>query len=105
MNRHILTSIILLAGVIRLDAAKVSGTVLDASDKSPLPACAIAILPGQRSVQTDIDGKFVLDIPAGAYTLKASYVGFDDYTAGLKVGARDTSIVIELKPAATSSPK
>ncbi len=98
VKRYILLSLLILLASFRPEAAVVSGTVLDSTDGSTLPACAIAVTPGKISTQSDLDGVFVLTLKAGDYTLKASYVGFEDCILPLSVGSQDTTLTIKLNP-------
>lgn len=79
-------------------ATVVSGVIVDSTDDSPLPACAVAMMPGARSAQTDIDGRFTFKVSPGDYIIKASYVGFDDYEQAVAIGRRDTTLLIRLMP-------
>ena len=59
----------------------ISGTVISGSDKEPLAAASIQLFSMPDTVYkvgapTDLDGKFSVDIEAGNYLLRVSYVGF-----------------------------
>lgn len=54
---------------------KVTGTVLSAESKEPVIGAAIIVKGTTTGTVSDLDGKFVLEVPAGANTLFASYVG------------------------------
>ena len=79
-------------------AGVLKGTILDSSDNSPLIACSVAINPGNSGFATDIDGCFSIRLKPGTYTLKASYVGFDEAVRKITIGSADTSIVIKMTP-------
>ncbi|MCM1067626.1 MAG: TonB-dependent receptor [Muribaculaceae bacterium] len=81
------------------EAAVVEGFATDSTDGSPLVSCAVAFEPWHIAVQTDIDGRFSVNLPSGTYTVKASYLGFEPYSRIISIGRRDTSIVISMKPA------
>lgn len=55
---------------------EVSGTVLDATLKDPLPGVTILVKGTTRGTTTDLDGKFKLSINQGDETLVFSFVGF-----------------------------
>lgn len=70
----------------------VKGTV-STSDGNPAGFVSIAI-PGQRSTQSDIDGKFILDdIEAGIHTIVASYIGLSTQKQQVNVVAGHTTSV------------
>ena len=47
---------------------------------------------------TDVDGKAVFQkVPAGTFTLKVSYVGYETYTAALKID-KDLTVSVQLVP-------
>lgn len=76
----------------------IEGIVIDASDKEPLAACALAVKPGRVAVQSDLDGRFrIVLTKGGTYTLTASYVGYDDYRHTFSISA-DTMIVVPMRP-------
>lgn len=94
MKKQLLFIISSLFLSINAFAAIINGIVLDGTNEDPLPACAIAINPGSLGVQTDIDGRFRLNLKPGKYTIKTGYVGFKPYEKEISVGRRDSSIVI-----------
>ena len=56
---------------------KITGTVFDSSGET-LPGANIVVKGTSISVQTDIDGRFSIEVPDTATTLIVSFVGFDD---------------------------
>ena len=69
----------------RLRRARSKGTVVDAANDEPL--IGVSVTAGTNyGVSTDIDGKFVLQVPASATHLKVSYVGYK--TADVKIGSK-----------------
>jgi TonB-dependent starch-binding outer membrane protein SusC len=55
---------------------EVSGTVLDATLKDPLPGVTVLIKGTTRGTTTDLDGRFALSVQPGDETLVFSFVGF-----------------------------
>ena len=45
---------------------QVTGTVTDATDGSPLIGASIVVKGTQTGVSTDVDGKYVISVPANA---------------------------------------
>ncbi len=71
----------------------VAGTVKDEA-KGALPSALIELQPLGRKVASDDQGQFrMTDVPAGEYTLTASYVGFAIFTTTVKVDAGQTANV------------
>ncbi len=62
------------------------GTVLDASDNSPLPGATILPIGGGTGVATDIDGQFTITVPSKVKDIKVSYVGYTTQTVHLSNG-------------------
>jgi hypothetical protein len=66
-----------LAGI----TGKISGTLKDAETNEPLPGCNIIIEGTNLGAASNIDGEFfILNIPPGTYTVKASMMGYKSYT-------------------------
>lgn len=78
MKRYILLFLLALTTVLTAVAQtrKVTGTVVDGFDGSPLPGASV-VAKGFKGVgvATDINGKFTLEVPAKAKTLTVSMVG------------------------------
>ncbi|MDE6076462.1 MAG: SusC/RagA family TonB-linked outer membrane protein [Muribaculaceae bacterium] len=60
------------------------GTVVDAANDEPLIGATVTPIGGGQGVATDIEGKFVLSVPANVKQIKVSYVGYTAGTATLK---------------------
>ena len=67
----------------------VKGIVLDADNDEPLIGVSVTAGPGTGAA-TDVDGKFSIQVPASASTLKVSYVGYK--TQDVKIGNGDLTI-------------
>ncbi|MCK9269655.1 MAG: TonB-dependent receptor [Bacteroidales bacterium] len=67
---------VLLPVLLHAQTGTISGLILDSKSGEPLIGANIIYAPGKGTV-TDIDGRYVLNLPYGNYTLKASYVGFE----------------------------
>ena len=71
----------------------ISGTVYSASDDEPLMGAAVHALGTNVGVNTGIDGKFTMSVPANATKLRITYVGFE----GQEVAITSGDIVVKLK--------
>ena len=64
---------------------KISGILTDSITHMPIPFATVALLNQQtkaliKGTQTDTSGHFVLEnLPAGAFTLRVSYVGYNNF--------------------------
>ena len=67
---------------------EVSGIVIDGNSGEPLPFVNILVKEKTTGVSTDLDGKFLLTLPAGHYTLDFSYIGFRTITKEIDVQAK-----------------
>ena len=69
----IVPSTLLLGGT----TGKITGKVIDAKTKEPLPFVNVVILETNYGAATDVDGNYViLNIPPGKYNIKAQSVGY-----------------------------
>ena len=75
----------------------VKGKVLDAEMNSPLPGANV-FLKGNSTIgaTTDLDGNFLIKIPAGDQILVFSYLGFKDLEKEIK-GGKDENISLVIK--------
>src|SRR5688572_24968878 len=63
---------------------RISGTVINSTNKLPLPGASVKVKGTNRTVQTGADGKFSIDASVGE-TLVVTSVGFENYE--VKVGS------------------
>lgn len=59
---------------------RVTGRVLDQQNAVPLPGVPVEVVGSSEVVYTDVDGRYVLDLPAGAHTLKVTMGGYQERT-------------------------
>lgn len=71
---------------------KVSGTIVDESN-FPIPGASVVIKGTTTGVATDIDGRFILNVPVGAI-LKFSFIGYLTQEKQIN-GAEDLSVVLK----------
>lgn len=72
----------------------VEGKVLDALTKEPLIGAAISVSGKSIGTTTDLNGRFVLHVPAQTDSIRLSFVGYDPFT----VKVDGDWLVIELQP-------
>jgi len=85
-----LISVLLLLISVQLVFAqygKISGRVVDRETKEPLPGASVVVQGTTLGAATDVNGNYViLNVPAGTYTVVASYVGYQTVTvSGVQV--------------------
>ncbi len=62
-------------------SGKIAGKVIDSDTKEPLIGANIILLGTTSGSATNIDGEyFILNVSPGTYSVKASYIGYNDYT-------------------------
>ncbi len=60
---------------------KIAGVVKDAATGDGLPHANIVVVDTKLGTTADEKGRFfILNVPTGTYTLKATYIGYADYT-------------------------
>lgn len=58
-------------------AGKIVGFVTDASTGDPLPNANVQLVGEDMGTVADEEGRFVIiNVPAGTYTLRATYIGY-----------------------------
>jgi TonB-linked SusC/RagA family outer membrane protein len=76
----------------------VRGTIVDASDGSPLPGCTVQVKGTTNGTVSDMNGKFSIQVNGNA-VLVFSYVGYQTQEVAVKP---NTVVNIQLKPAAAN---
>ncbi len=98
MKKFLLLTLSVMMGVSALFAQqRVTGTVTSAEDNAPLPYVTIVVGGTTISAQTDLDGVYSINVPAGSNSLTFSYVGMETVTVQID----NRSVVnVEMLPAA-----
>jgi hypothetical protein len=105
----ILTFVLLLMpGLLFAATGKVKGVVIDKESKQPLIGASVALVGTTMGAVSDADGHYVVvGVPAGTYTVKSTFVGYQTVSIqGVIVNSDLTSEVnfslsteaLELKP-------
>jgi TonB-dependent receptor len=79
-------------------AGDIVGTITDSSHAGSLPGASVTVLELARTEVADGSGNFTISgLPAGNYTLKANYVGYDTRTEAVSVPATgETTVRIQM---------
>ncbi|ACY47809.1 SusC/RagA family TonB-linked outer membrane protein [Rhodothermus marinus] len=76
---------LLLPGSV-LAQGTIRGRVVDAETQDPIPGANVVVRELIRGAATDIDGNYTIErVPAGTYTLEASFVGYRTETRRVTV--------------------
>ncbi|GIM60979.1 TonB-dependent receptor [Capnocytophaga canis] len=98
MNRLTFLIFFLFTTVVFAQTGTVSGRIVDAESKEVLPYTEVSLFSSDNKnrnfgVISDENGKFLLkNIPFGEYTLKISFVGYEDVTKPLSINASKTNL-------------
>ncbi len=80
----ILMAVFLLTATAGAQTRTVKGTVVDAANDEPLVGATVEPIGGGQAVATDIDGNFLLKVPASVKQIRVSYVGYIAQTMALR---------------------
>ncbi|MFQ5706491.1 MAG: TonB-dependent receptor [bacterium] len=105
VQRYFTIVSILTTGILVPDAAwsgttgKISGRVVDKATGEPLPGANVMVVGTNLGAASDLDGNFIiLRVPPGAYSVKASMIGYTDLQFNnVQIGVdRTTKLSFEL---------
>ncbi|HCD52286.1 MAG TPA: SusC/RagA family TonB-linked outer membrane protein [Balneolaceae bacterium] len=78
-------------------SGSVTGVVTDATSGDPMPAVTVQIVELSMGTATTIDGEYTIDkVPAGTFTLRASFVGYTPFETQITVGSGELVLDISL---------
>ena len=100
MKRYaVIFFLLLLSSTIMVaQYGKISGLVTDQETKEPLVGANVIIEGTSFGSATDISGNYViLNVPAGTYTLKASYIGYQTVTISNVMVLADLTRNLDIK--------
>ena len=81
MKKILLLTLSMMVGISALFAQqRVTGTVIFAEDGSPLPYVTVVVAGTTITTQTDLDGVYSVNVPAGRTELTFTYVGMQTVT-------------------------
>jgi len=67
--------------VISQNIYSVSGRIIDSKTRAPLPSANVRVSGSARGTITNLDGSYLISLPAGDYTLIYSYIGYQTDSA------------------------
>jgi TonB-linked SusC/RagA family outer membrane protein len=81
---------LLLSAAVFAQSGSVSGVVTDGTTGDPLPAVTVQLVEIKLANATNVDGEYTIaNVPAGTYTLRATFVGFRKFETQVTVGSGD----------------
>lgn len=97
MKRILLLCAILLAcGQLFAQNVRISGKVIDADTKDPIPGATILVIPAKSGTATNEKGIFSIQVPQKNFSMEVKAVGYE--TSVRKYSYSDTLYLFELKP-------
>ncbi|HKJ44327.1 MAG TPA: SusC/RagA family TonB-linked outer membrane protein [Balneolales bacterium] len=94
-----LISLLVPLSAVLAQSGSISGKVTDGKTGEVLPGANVFISQIQKGASTNPDGKYVIkNIPAGTYTLTASYIGYQKYITTVDIGTKEVVLNIKLQP-------
>jgi hypothetical protein len=96
-----LAAVALLPGyALSQERVNITGQIVEAGSQRPLQGALVSIERLRLNVQSDVNGRFSLNAPAGAHTLMISFIGYKtvnrDVTAS--AGMAPVQVVLETDP-------
>jgi TonB-linked SusC/RagA family outer membrane protein len=90
----VITMVMLTSSIAFAQTGSIAGTVTDASTGETMPGASILITELDRGAASDVDGNFRVDnVPAGTYTINATFVGFRTFRQQIQVRAGEVTRV------------
>ncbi|WGK94964.1 MULTISPECIES: TonB-dependent receptor [Flavobacterium] len=92
--KFVLITLFICAIGIAQNKGTVSGTLFDKESKNqPLPFANVVIKGTSIGVNTDIDGKYSINLPAGNYIIQFSFVGYENVETPVTIKANETIVI------------
>ncbi|MES3630216.1 MAG: SusC/RagA family TonB-linked outer membrane protein [Longimonas sp.] len=85
-----LAVLLLAPGLVFAQDGTITGTVTDGETEEPLPGSTVQISEIGAGVATNMEGEYELNVPAGTYTVRVSFVGYIPEEREVEVVAGET---------------
>ena len=72
----------------REQKVRIVGVVRDETNAIALPGVPVEVVELKEVVYTDVDGRYVLEVPPGAHTLKIALEGYQERTLTVETSGR-----------------
>src|SRR5689334_23577104 len=97
MNKLLLLINLFLLVSVKTLAGKISGRVLDEKN-NPLPYASLVVKETSRGTTCNQEGRYVLDLRPGEYTIIVLYVGYARLEKKIEVTNNDMQLDLHLQP-------
>lgn len=77
----------------RVATVRVTGTVRDEQNAIPLPGLPVEVVDASTVTYTDVDGRYLLDLPAGTHELRVTMDGYQERVVRVVVEGRSAVTV------------
>ncbi len=76
----------LLSSFAAAAESNIVGVIKDSKTGEVLPGATVILTGTSLGASTDVDGKYIVrNVPPGAYTIRATYIGYEQAKAGIQV--------------------
>jgi outer membrane cobalamin receptor len=93
--KHYLLVLILIVsvGVSAQETGRISGKISDSESGQSLPGAQVYIAQTYTGAVADMDGNYVLDLPAGVFKVTVSYVGYSTKVVEVSIQSGQTNLL------------
>ena len=79
-QRILLVTLLLLLPALALASGKIRGKIVDKDTRDALVGANVSLVGTTYGAAADVNGEYIiLNVPAGVYTVKATFVGYASY--------------------------
>ncbi len=109
MLKHILSrqvaafAVVWFLAVATAFAQEIRGHVTDATTGAPIPGVTVLVVNGKTGTSTTGNGDYVLTMPAGAYTIRFSFIGYISEDKPITLSASAPNATVNVKMTENSS--
>jgi hypothetical protein len=75
---------------------RITGVVRDDSNAITLPGIPVEVVGTSQTVYTDVDGRFVIDVPPGDYQLKVTMEGYQERLVNVTAPAGQRTVTANI---------
>lgn len=102
LNRLLFSSVCWVLSLTAVLAQSVRGRVVDAASKSPIPGVSVLVVNSNLGTTTGADGEYTLRLNPGTYTLRFSFVGYENQTVPVTVSTAEVVTNVTLTETTSS---
>lgn len=87
------------------NTGRITGRITDSSTGEDLPGANIILVGTNYGVSSDRQGRYKIEkVPLGSYTLKVSYIGYEDFTTPITLTNVNYTVNVDVKLTMTAVP-